>query len=116
VSSFAKPYTVKRQNGSLVNGTWVATAPDDVAIMASVQPATARDMQNLPQGRRTNGAYVLYSDTEMLTTIAGDNDLGLDPRKADRITLFGEVFETMIVDPWQNDVLNHYRVLVAKVA
>jgi hypothetical protein len=116
VSGFRKPYTLKRQNGSFVNGSWVATAPTDVAIMASVQPATAKDMKNLPEGRRTGAAYALYTDTEPLTTIDGDNDAGLDPRKADQITLFTDVFEVMSVSPWQNDVISHYRAVVAKIA
>jgi hypothetical protein len=84
--------------------------------MASVQPATAKDMKNLPEGRRTGAAYALYTDTELLTTIEGDNDAGLDPRKADQITLFGDICEVMNVSPWQNGVISHHRAVVAKVA
>jgi hypothetical protein len=116
VSGFRQPYTLKRQNGSYLNGRWNVTAPTDIAITASVQPATAKDMKNLPEGRRSGAVYALYTDTEPLTTIEADNDLGLDPRKADQITLFGDVCEVMSVAPWQNDVINHYRAVVAKVA
>lgn len=116
MSGFRKPHTVKRQNGSYVNGSWTPTTPTDVAITASVQPATAKDMKNLPEGRRTGAVYALYTDTELFTTIEEDNDLGLDPRKADQITLFGDVCEVMSVEPWQNEVISHYRAVVAKIA
>ena len=116
MSGFRKAYTVKRQNGSYVNGTWVATAPTDVVITASVQPATAKDLKNLPEGRRTGAAYALFTDTELLTDKEADNDAGDPPKKADQITLFGDVCEVINVAPWQNDVINHYRAVVAKVA
>jgi hypothetical protein len=73
-------------------------------------------MKNLPEGRRTGAAYALFTDTELLTTREEDNDLGLDPQKADQITLFGDVCEVMNVEPWQNDVISHYRAVVAKIA
>jgi hypothetical protein len=107
---------VKRQNGSFINGIWVPDSPDDIPITASVQPATAKDMQNLPEGRRTRAAYALFTDTELLTTIAADNDQALDPRKADQITLFGDVCEVMSIEPWQNEVISHYRAVVSKIA
>ncbi len=81
-----------------------------MAILASIQPATSKDMQNLPEGRRTRSTFALFTDTELLTS-----DDGASPKKADQVTIAGDVFEVMAVERWQNNVINHYRAVVSKV-
>jgi hypothetical protein len=110
VSSFRQSLTAERQTGGYINGKWVIGTPTQVAFTASVQPANAKELQNLPEGRRTKSAFMLYTDTELLTS-----EDGATPKKADRITIAGDVFEVMTVERWQNQVIPHYSALVAKI-
>lgn len=110
MSSFREAVTIKRQTGTYTDGVWVPGGEVDVAILASIQPARSRDMQNLPEGRRTKSAFVLYTDTELLTSKDGSNI-----KKADQLTIVGDVFEVMFVERWQNRVIPHYKATVAKI-
>jgi len=108
MSSFRKPHTVKRKNadGEYVDGIWQAATETDIYIMASVQPATAQDMQSLPEGRRKAGSFILYTDTALKT---------VDTENPDTIDLFGDTYEVITSKPWQNDVINHYECIVSKI-
>ena len=52
MSSFRKPHTLYRQAGSFVDGKWVDSGETEIAITASIQPATGKDLANLDVGMR----------------------------------------------------------------
>ena len=108
MSSFRRAVTVTRQAaGAFVAGVWVPGAESTVTIRASVQPATAEDMQRLPEGRRQTGAVRLYTSAALLTEVG--------TQKADRITLPTGTYEVAQADQWQNGVLPHNVYLCARV-
>ena len=108
MSSFRRPVTISRYGaGSYVNGVWTQSAPFGVTIHASVQPATDRDMQRLPEGRRQTGAVKLFTNDTLLIEIG--------TQKADRVTLPTGTYEVAQADAWQNGVINHNAYLCVRV-
>lgn len=109
MSGFAKPLIVTRYAaGGYVNGAWVEGASSQVTIQASVQPASAEDLQSLPENRRALGAYKLYSSAPFQGVIEGQ-------RNPDTVVINGDTYEVARVDPWQNGVIHHYKTLVVRV-
>lgn len=101
-SQFNQPVTgFRRAPGSYVNGDWVAGASVALLIQASVQPASDKDLKLLPEGRREEAAYAIYSRTEI--------------RNADIFVLFGFEHEVLQVAVWQNRVLPHYKAIAVRM-
>lgn len=107
-SSFRRKIKIHRMSGGeLRRGRWTGQTATPGEIMASVQPATVKDLQALEEGRRFRASWVLFTDTKLNTIEAGQNP--------DRVVLNGDECEVVTCDPWQNDVINHFRILVQKM-
>lgn len=105
-----KPVTVTRfDQGSYVNGYWVEGSPSTFIINASVQPVKGADLEALTEGRRDSQIYKLYTDTK-LKTVDKKNNLN-----ADLVNIDNDDYEVMNVESWQNNLINHYKILVIKV-
>ena len=87
--------------GSYVDGLWVEVPPLAIAIQTSVQAPRDSDLQRLPEGRRTERAYVLYSTQVIL--------------EADIFTIYGEPYEVLHVAVWQNNIIPHYKAIAVKM-
>jgi hypothetical protein len=110
ISSFRKALTVTRYAaGSYVDGRWVEGVGSTFTIKASVQPLSDREMQLLPEARRNTETYNLFTDTQLRTA---EQTQG---KNADRVSIYGEMFEVLSVGHWQNDVLNHFKIVVSKL-
>jgi len=108
MSGFRKPYTITRySDGAFIQGYWQGDDPTSIAITASVQPATGPDRKNLPEGFDIDSVHILFTDTELHVAKPGE-------QQSDTITLFGDEYTVTKVEPWQNDVISHYRVTVAR--
>ena len=94
-------------SGDYINGEWhTETEAAPFIIVASVQPLTPKEMKTLPEGRRNSQAYRIYTDIE-LHTIRDQNP--------DRVELFGQEFEILSVEIWQNQVIPHYKAIAVKL-
>jgi hypothetical protein len=97
----------------MVSGDWVKSGETSIAITASIQPATGKDMLNVPEGKRANEIYAVFTSTEIQTirhsipTVPGT--------QPDQMEIFGHRCEAIHVEPWQNNVINHYRALFARM-
>ncbi len=112
--SFRVPYTVSRPGaGSYVRGVWVGAAPATFTIQASAQPADGKTRENPPEGYDSKSVMVLYTDTA-LQEAQGATVAMPAGRQSDYVTLFGERYDVIAVSPWQNGVISHYRVVVAR--
>jgi hypothetical protein len=107
VSSFRKPIKIRDvAPGAMdANGRWVEGAEVARTIRATVQPASGKDLLALEEGRRNRATYVLYTDS--LLEIK-------DAKNPPRVTLFGDDFEAVHVEPWQNGVRPHFKGLFQK--
>ena len=98
--------TVKRKaSGSFVNGRWTGEAESDVAIKASVQPLSERELLTLPEGRRNSETYRIFCDTELYT---------VESQNPDEVVFNGERFEVFTVGRWQNQIINHWTYIIIK--
>lgn len=95
--------------GTRTNGHWVEGSTSTLSFQASVQPLGSEEMSLVPEGRRDTARFALFTDFRLRTA---DDEGGTN---ADRVTIDGEEYEVFAVDIWQNDVIPHYRALVATV-
>lgn len=112
--SFRKAHTLFRpQASALVDGYWVVPGFDEIAITASIQPATGKDMDNVPEGKRHRAIVAVFTDTEIKTAeqATSDTDPGTNP---DEIERNGHRYEAVHAEDWDNDVINHDHALFAR--
>jgi hypothetical protein len=113
MSSFRQSHTLYRQLGNMVSGDWVKSGETAIPITASIQPATGKDMLNVPEGKRQSAIYAVYTSTAIQTARhATASAAGTQP---DQMEIFGHRCEAVHVEPWQNNVINHYRALFARM-
>ena len=107
--SFRSTFTViRRAAGNYVDGIWVEGDPTEMEIKASAQPLRPEQVNLLPEGRRTDQAFKIYTDTELLVASSED------AQNSDLIVIESENFEIIAVAPFKSDVINHYRAIAVK--
>ncbi len=89
-------------SGEIVLGT-----PTTFTIKASVQPADRVQMEAQPQLRDYKQAFTLFSNSELLTSEASKSE-------SDVVSIYGKEFEVVTVEPWQNGIRSHYKILVGR--
>lgn len=62
----AVPVVHERPTGSYVKGKWVSTPGIVANILATVQPASGRQLMDLPEGIRTEARYFLWSEATLV--------------------------------------------------
>lgn len=109
MSSFRTAFTVKRKAaGTLVKGKLVEGSTSTITIQASVQPMRGKDVDLLPEGRRTSQAVWIYTDTQLQLS---NSTAFTNP---DILVAFGSDFEVLSVEPWQSGVISHYKCMAVK--
>jgi len=109
-SSFRKSLVGTRfVAGTFPKGEYVEGGTSVINFKASVQPLKPNEMQLLPEGRRESEAFRLYTDFQ-LKTVRTESGSELN---ADNVTIDGENFEVLSVAKWKNNVLNHFKAVVA---
>lgn len=78
-------------------------SPATFPIVAGVQPASGRDLQRLPEERRSEATIVLYTKTELVVGDPGSSE-------ADLVEIDGEQWEVQHVEKWRSSV--YYRAIV----
>jgi hypothetical protein len=99
-----------RSPGQRVNGVWQNGAETPGTIIASVQPATASDndqMQNLLGGKRIERAVRIYTAERL--NVAGENR-----SNGDVLLWQGARYIVSAVGQWRTTPLRHYRYIAIK--
>ena len=104
--------TVTMQVQGVTSGIDADGLPTDTVGVASTfkgtfQPARGQDLQALPEGRRANGVFKVYSDLDFDTVTSDDNP--------DQIVLNSRTYEIVMRAPWQNSIIPHYKYLVQEI-
>lgn len=109
VDSFADgTYTVTRRAASTyVDGRLQAPATTTLSILASVQPASGRDIQYLPEGMRSSKAFAVWTSTQLYSKVIGVND-------PDQLTIDGDTYEVAGCEQW-NASGAYWRALVVRL-
>lgn len=107
-TQFRSAFTINRTAaGTMVKGKFVNSgAVTPVSILASVQPLQGKDVNLLPEGRKTSQAVWIYTDTQLIPLTATTNP--------DILLAFGSEFEVLTVEPWQSNVIPHYKCIGVK--
>lgn len=109
LAGFNQSFILRRATqGQYVDGYWQSSFVD-TTIEGSIQPTSQNDMQLLPEGRRGQEAYTLY--TALPINIASD----IASRTADRVLIYGREFEAVHREKWQNGIIPHYKTVVVKL-
>lgn len=112
MSSFRKhTLTVKRRAlGDYDSAGFFKVSGQDTefTISASVQPMTGSEMLLLPENRRELETKKIFTSTKLYGIEKGN---GVN---ADIVIIDGDEFEVVRVYAWKNNVINHYKIFVAK--
>lgn len=100
-------FTVSRPSGSYVAGRWVEGTAETFEITASIQPATPKELQRLPEGDRVRDVIAIWTTTELRVAAS-------PAAQADRVTYAGAVYEVQAVERW--DLGAYWKVLASRVA
>lgn len=115
MSSFRYPVNIERLGPGTYDGpNWVPGAPVADTIMATVQPATVGDydqMAALLEGRRVEGLIRIYTDAQL--QVAGETDEASGDRVIWPEGLRDRKYEVLARSPWQSRIIPHYRYLAA---
>lgn len=79
----------KAAGGYNLDGDAVPGSPSTVPIMAAVQPASGRQLMDLPEGLRTEAQFIIWSRSTI--------------EENDRITYAAETWRVVFVWPRPND-------------
>lgn len=111
INSFSTgTYAVTRTAAAtLVKGKRVAGATSTVNIIASVQPASGRDLLRLPEGRRSVETRIVYTATQLFV---GAQGAGFE---SDVVTIDGEKWEVQQVQSWESVDPTYWRCIVQAV-
>lgn len=103
----ARPATRRRPGaGAYVNGLWVPGTATNATIQAVVLAMSPSDILNLPEGIRTQAAWVAWSRSELS---AGDGD-----QTADEILYAGRTMR--VIHVWDRIEGDYYKAALRTVA
>jgi hypothetical protein len=98
IADFGGTYSVTRRAAATYSaGIAVAGATSTVSVLACFWPASGRDLQRLPEGRRSQETRAGVCDTALL--VGGEGSAN----EADLVTVDGVAWEVQSSSPWPND-------------
>jgi len=99
-------YTVTRRTASAYDTDGLLTAPTTSTLSAtgSLQPASGRDLQRLPEGMRTREARVFFTPTLLRCDVGEPDTLAAD----------GDTWEVSNVEAW-GTLGSYYKATLLKV-
>lgn len=107
---FRKTIAVKRYAAPAqdpATGDWIEGAESTFDILCSVQPLGRSEVEFLPEGRREEHAYKIYTNSTLQTLDSNTNP--------DKITIGGIDYELYSRLPWSNSIITHNKYLALKV-
>lgn len=119
MSSFRKAVPYYRKTGGYwgTDGHWYPGTLTEYQIMASVQPLNTRDLIDATEMQPEGAEYVamvhLYSDEPLLPEKQATDGRVL--QEADIVVWRGSHWKVIRCDAWQNDVINHFKILAREV-
>lgn len=100
-------YTVIRSTGGQnVKGRYVPGPTEEIQVEGSLQPTSGREVKLPEEFARLHQIFKFYTDVRICSISA------VTLADADRITINGEKYRAMSIDPWQGTDLDHFKSLV----
>ena len=120
MSSFRKPCTVLRTAGGHYDddGMWVPGTSEEFQVWASVQPMNEQEVAQYthlrPEGASQFSAVKIYSSTALQEETQELPD-GTPALEADVLLWRGRRWKVVLCADWQNDVINHFKMIAWEV-
>ncbi len=100
---------ITRSGGAYVRGKWTdGSEAAPVTIQGTFQPSKGNELEVLPEGRREKSTYTVYTKTQIKTVNQ------FDETQADILVKDSIRYLVVVAEPWQNNIINHYRLLVQR--
>ena len=94
-SPFAAPYTVLRRRGEWIKGRWEFSEPEILRYHGAVQPTSARELEQLPEGDRQRGTMTFFCTPPRKLYVSGDSNA-----ISDEILFEGRKYKIISVKDW----------------
>lgn len=100
-------YTIERSGAGLYRkGRYIAGPVETVTMLGSLQPTSARELKLTSEGGRLKQYFKFFTDQPLVTV--NSKDLA----KADVITINGESYKVMSVEPWDGTMMPYFKSIV----
>jgi len=98
LAEFGDDFTVTRRAAASYGTTGIATAgaTTTLTIRAAIWPASGKELQRLPEGRRAQETRAGVTTTQLLTGGQGA------AHEADLVTIDGVAYEVQLCNAWPN--------------
>lgn len=100
--------------GSYVDGEWVDGVDVSSTIKINIQPMRGYELMSMPEADRSR-EWVKFYTTENIQGIQEGSLSSPTPRSPDRIVWDGRTFEVSKVSTYKMGVLDHTKVIAARV-
>lgn len=110
---FRKKFTIQRTSGGEYddNGIWQKGETEEIEIMASVQPISLDEYNQIfPEGIRTVNAVKIYTDTRLYP-----EKQGTPAQNADVLLYMDRKYKIITCHAYQSGVINHYKAYAQEV-
>lgn len=94
----ARTYTLGKLNSA---------STSSLTIVASIQPTSGRELQDMPEGMRTDELVTIYTSTALQTKTS--------TAEPDKVAIGSDSYEVVRVQPWIAFGETHYRAFARKV-
>lgn len=110
---FNQPLTVTRATGGgYVGGVWQPGGTTTLVVQSSVQPVRDNELELLPEGRRQQECYTLYTSLQEPLYIANDHT----QTNSDKVEIYGKQFEILHAEKWANKLIPHHKSIAVLLA
>jgi hypothetical protein len=96
---FSRNFVLKQTSGSRVNGRWVSGVPVETTLFGSIQPASPKQRNSLPEGERLEDAISVFfrtTDKDAIRPLT----VGTSQAESDVIIVDGLEWWVRSVDNW----------------
>lgn len=93
--------------GDYDKGRWSEGEETRAEFAGTWQPASGKDMDKLPEGKRSDETFKCFAPIDIGFT-AADAEKGVS---GDRIEKDGRRYEVVLAAPWNNGLLPHWELL-----
>jgi len=98
--AFATHYTVVRQSGKWVEGRFVLGEPAALQFYGPVQPATNKELDQMPEGDRQRGTMKFFCKPPNRLYVTDENLATCEGNVSDEIIYDGQRYKIFAVKEW----------------
>ena len=112
----AQAYTIVRSVGSFVKGVWTEGTPTSISVVGTISVASNKELRQLPEGDRIQGAMVFHSTEQIYTTRvgAGTGRRATTSGISDKILWRGDYYKVLNVSPYVD--YGYYKAIGERIA